>query len=139
MPPERKLDLSTAQWTIQALGRLALTFAMVVGVLIIIGGDERFGGRSYANALTYPGAPESWGWAVLIIGALGMLFSLVGRPHQVWYCLFLLSVWSGFFAFSFATTAFLDPKSSTTGAAVYTYVALSTLILGVAHRRGSRN
>jgi hypothetical protein len=46
----------------------------------------------------------------------------------------LLSIWALFFAISFAQTAYLDPHSSTTAIAVYAYVAVSSLIVGVAHR-----
>jgi hypothetical protein len=132
--PERKLDVGISQWVVQALGRLALTFAVIVGVLILAGGEQRFGSQSYAIALTYPGAPHSWGYVALASGVLGMVASLLGYLRWVWWSLMLLSIWALFFAISFAQTAYLDPHSSTTAIAVYAYVAVSSLIVGVAHR-----
>lgn len=132
--PERKLNVGIAQWVVQALARLALTFGVIVGILILVGGEQRFGSRSYAAALTYPGAPDSWGWFALTAGALGLLASLIGKVRWVWWALLLLAIWSLFFAISFMQTAYLDPHASTTGIAVYAYVAISSLIIGVAHR-----
>lgn len=132
--PERQLDIGISQWVVQTLARLALTFAVIVGILILVGGEQRFGGRSYAIALTYPGAPASWGYIALFSGVAGMLASLLGYIRWVWWSLMLLAIWSLFFAISFAQTAYLDPHSSTTGIAVYAYVAVSSLIVGVAHR-----
>lgn len=138
MSPERKLHPAIAQWTTQALGRLALTFGVLVGLMILVGGEQRFGGRSYATALTYPGAPESWGWIALLVGLFGIVSSIGGHLRFVWWALMILAVWAGFFAISFAQTAYLDPHASTTGVAVYGYVAVSSLVLAVAHRDSRR-
>lgn len=135
MTTERKLDIALSQWTVQALSRLALTFALFAGALILAGGEERFGSRSYADALTYPGAPDSWGWVSFAIGIFGLSTSLWGRLRMTWWALMGLAVWSGFFGLSFATTAMDDPRASTTGAAVYFYLAVNSVVLGVAHRR----
>lgn len=138
-PPERKLNPSISQWTVQALGRLALIFATIVGILILVGGEQRFGSPSLSAALSYPGAPDSWGVVALVAGLSGLVASYLGRPLYVWWSLMLLSTWATFFAFSFIESATRDPGAATTGVAVYAYVAVSSLILGVAHRdaRGS--
>lgn len=128
-------DIGTAQWTVRALGRLALTFAVLVGMLILAGGEDRFGTQSYANALLYPGAPWSWGIVAFATGLIGLFASSMGWFRVVWWCLMLLATWSLFFAISFAQSAVNDPQASTTGIAVYGYVAISSLILGLTHRR----
>lgn len=138
MPPDRSEDIAIYLWIVRALTRLALTFGIVVGTLILIGGEERFGSRSYANALLYPGAPWSWGIVAFLAGALGLLGSIARWREAVWWGLLILTTWSTFFAISFASTAAADPGASTTGVAVYSYVAISSVILGLAHRRSKK-
>lgn len=132
--PYQNFNPGMAQWTLQALGRLALSFGVVVGILILAGGEERFGGRSFASALTYPGSPYSWGAVALAAGLTGIVCSVLGWFQYVWWALMTLAIWAGFFALSFANTAIDDPMASTTGVAVYGHIALSCLVLGIAHR-----
>jgi hypothetical protein len=133
-PPERKLDPGIAQWTVQALSRVALTFGVLVGSLILMGGEERFGSAALSAALSYPGAPESWGLVALLAGLAGLVASALARPWGVWWSLMALSVWSFFFATSFAEAALNNEQTPLTGIAVYAYVAVTSLVLGVAHR-----
>jgi hypothetical protein len=135
VPPERAEDIAIYLWVVRALARLALTFGVIVGTLILVGGEERFGGRSFADALMYPGAPWSWGIVALSAGVVGMLGSLVRWRHLVWWGLMVLATWSTFFAISFFTSAVDDPSAATTGIAVYGYVAISSIVLALAHRR----
>jgi hypothetical protein len=133
-PPERKLDPGISQWTVQALSRIVLTFGLIVGALILVGGEKRFSSEALSAALAYPGAPESWGWVALLSGITGLVCSALARHWGVWWSLMVLSVWSFFFAVSFAEAALENEQTPLTGVAVYAYVAVTSLVLGVAHR-----
>jgi hypothetical protein len=132
--PERKLEPGVAQWTVQALSRLTLTFGVIVGCLILLGGPERFSSAALSSALAYPGAPDSWGWVALLAGLAGIVCIALARPWGVWWSLMVLSTWSFFFAASFAEAAMDNEATPLTGIAVYAYVAVTSLVLGVAHR-----
>lgn len=131
--PQDKLNPKLTQWVVQALARLALTFSILLGVLIVIGGRIRWSGPSFTEALTYPGAPSSWGWVAVAIGATGLLGSITGRIRVVAAGLFFLAVWCLFFAYSFTQTAITIPEAATTGPAVYFYATVNCAVLAVAH------
>jgi hypothetical protein len=131
--PEDKLDPGVTQWTVQALSRLALVFAALVGSLILLGGEERFSSPALSAALAYPGAPNSWGLVALGAGVVGLTASALARPRYVWWSLMALSVWSFFFTVSFIQAA-VHETATLTGIAVYAYVAVTSLVLGVANR-----
>lgn len=133
MSPERKLDVSIAQWAIQALARWMLTVGVLLGAFIIVGGDLRFTGAAYETALRYPYAPQSWGVAAGLIGVVGIAASLFGRLKVTAVALLLLAAWCLFFAHSFYQTATESSVSGTTGIPVYVGVAVTSAVLGVVH------
>lgn len=138
MSPQNKLEIGASLWVVQSIARLTLTFGVVIGLFIIAGGAARWQGPSYASALAYPGAPESWGYVALITGVIGLLGSLQARMILVAWSLYLLAAWALFFAISVGSAAYGNPNAGTTGVAVYLYVALVGIVVGVAHHRSRR-
>lgn len=45
-------------------------FAIIVGVSIIAGGDDRWAGEELHLAMNFPGAPDTWGWMIFGFGSL---------------------------------------------------------------------
>lgn len=136
--PERKLDPNVSNWTVQALGRLFYTYAIYLGIAIVLGGDPRFSAPSYASAMGFPGAPESWGVVVALAGAFGLVTSLAGHHRLVQYGLYALAAWSFFFGLAFADAALANPMAGTTGPPAYGVIGITCIVLGVAHRKASR-
>lgn len=139
MSPERKLDRAVAQWAVQALARWNLTVAVMLGLLILIGGDPRFSSASYATALRYPYAPESWGVVVGVLGLIGIAASLCGQLKATAVTLYGLAAWCLFFAHSFFETAHENSDAGTTGIPIYLGVAVTSCVLGVVHWKSARS
>lgn len=138
MPPETTLDARIAQWTTQALARLLATFALLQGGNIIVGGRARWSAESFTIALTVPGAPPSWGWALALPGALALAGSLLARRTIVMVGLFAVGVWCAFFALSFAATALTSVTSATTGVFAYGTMAAAAITIAMAYRVSKR-
>jgi hypothetical protein len=132
---ESRLSPPVTQWVVTALGRLALTAAIVLGFLIILGGEPRFAGPAYSVALTYPGAPESWGVVVGGLGLVGLVSSLMGRLTLIRWTLFGVAVWGIFFAISIWQAALQTPTAGITGVVVYGWFSINAVVLAVAHKR----
>lgn len=133
--PQRLIDPNAARWVVQALGRLACTMALLIGAAIIWGGDIRFSGPSYASALTYPGAPESWGIVIGLAGLVGLLGSLLSRLWLTRWSLYTITAWCLFFTITLIQAAAHLPNAGLTGPFVYLYFAVSAAVLGAAHHR----
>lgn len=119
----------------QALGRLAASMAIVMGLVIVVGGEGRWIGPSYKAALAVPGAPESWGMALGAVGLLTLAGSLLGSLGATRLGLYGIAVWALFFAISVAKAAYYDPHAGTTGIIAYFYIAIQLVVLAVAHKR----
>lgn len=125
---ELKINPRVAQVAVQMTARLIATFAIVQGITIIVGGPHRWSGLSYAVALKAPGAPASWGFALLAFGITALAGSLRDRVDVVAVGTFLTGLWCFFFSLSFATGAWLYRDANTT--AMWTY-GLLTIICSV--------
>ena len=132
---ELNLSPDIARWVVQALARWWGTVAIAVGMLIILGGEERWSSPSFAAALLVPGAPASWGLVVATFGALTLVGSFTPRLKVTAAGLFGVAVWCLFFAGAMLKTALDNPGAASTGAAVYTGVAVTTLVLCAAYWR----
>jgi len=135
VPERSKQALSDAHWISRALARWWLSVAVVLGLVIIVGGAIRWTGPAYADALTYPYAPASWGITLCTIGMVGLAGSLFRRLRVVAISLGVLAVWCLFFALSFYTVARTNPTAGTTGIPIYLGVAVNALVLAVGHWR----
>jgi hypothetical protein len=127
--PELRLDARLAQWVVQALTRLLATYAILQGVFIVLGGRERWTGRSLATALLLPGAPASWGVVLAFFGVLCLLGTFTTRMTLTAAGAFGIGAWSIFFAASQLITFFQAPNVPTTGIFTYSHLAVSACVL----------
>jgi len=132
---ELRLDPSVAQWTVQALTRLLATFALVQGASIIVGGPGRWRGPAFALALTAPGAPASWGVALLLCGGVALGCTFANAHTGTFWSMLALGTWALFFAVSFAVTAMRNPHAATTGVWAYFTFSIASCTLGSAYRQ----
>ena len=130
---ELRLSPTVAQWVVQALTRLLATFAIIQGAFIIMGGPERWRAPSFAAAMTVPGAPASWGWALAALGALTLAGTFTAHMRVTAVSAIGIGAWCLFFAISFTITALRDPSAATTGVWAYGTFAVAGSTLGVAY------
>jgi len=130
---ERSLDPHVAQWAVRAVTRALALYAIAIGLAIIVGGPTRFGGVSYLVALKLPGAPMSWGVAILLAGAVAMTGTVLGRPPLVGIGLIAAALWSLLFGSAFAIATWQYPEASSTAMWVYFATAAILFLLGSAH------
>lgn len=131
--PELVLNPRIAQWTVQSAARLLATFAVVQGVAILIGGAIRWSAPAFRVALQLPGAPASWGLALLLSGALALAGSLLRGRRTTVVGMYAIAVWCGFFALAFLG-AYGDPHASTTGVSAYGALMVLSILLASAYR-----
>jgi hypothetical protein len=132
---ERRLPPDLSQWVVQALSRLLATYAIFQGATIILGGPERWQGQAFITALTFPGAPASWGFALLTFGSLALAGTFTPRMRLTACALFLVGVWSLFFTITLAKTALEVPTAATTGVFVYGHMTVTACVLAVTYGR----
>jgi len=128
-----RLDPHVTQWVVQAATRLTSTFAILQGVGIFVGGPARWQGAAFANALTVPGAPGSWGVALFLFGAAGLAGTFTRRVMLVAGGMVGICAWCMFFAMSFVKTAVTNPNAATTGIYAYSFLCLIALLLAGAY------
>ncbi|MBF6298203.1 hypothetical protein IU459_11695 [Nocardia amamiensis] len=101
-----------------------LLFASVYGAITIIGGASRWSSPAYEVALQVPGAPESWGAALLGASVMG----LVGFATRVLPVIAVgfgaCAAWSTAFAFSIGVVAARNPGVGWGGVATWVFLAL---------------
>ena len=104
-------------------------YAMVQGILIIIGGASRFSAEAYYVAMLLPSAPASWGWALLVFG----IAAFVGVKNRMYKIaslgMFAAGSWSMGFAIAFLVSSIQDPSANLTAFPVYTKDAVLFLLL----------
>jgi len=106
-----------------------VVYSLVQGAGIILGGDIRWTGPAYTLLREVPGAPESWGWALAILGlALGAA-SLVKSWWLKLFALGGISTWSlGFSVGAYGATTAVE-TAGTTGGPAYLLIAVVAAIL----------
>lgn len=119
MPPDRRLDGRACQWVVMTLARGMLTIGIMLGALIILGGEIRWSSPTFEAALAYPYAPASWGWILGTVSLTGLTGSVFGHLKITAVALIALAVWSIFFGISFLQTAIHNPAAATTGIPLY--------------------
>jgi len=131
---ELRVDPHLAQWVVRSLARIMATYAIGIGVQILIGGPRRFSGLSYQAALETPGAPWSWGAWALVAGFLALVGTLVGNVRLVAFGMFAIASWAAFFAISFTRAALRYGEANTTASWTYTIpVGVVCLVLAGAY------
>jgi hypothetical protein len=133
--PDHRLRIRECQWAVLAIGRGLLLIGVILGTLIIVGGDLRWSSPSFAVAKTYPYAPTSWGWLLGLLSVVGLIGSIFGRFRLVASTLFVMAVWCMFFGISFFVTAIDNPKAATTPVPIYLGMAVGSVVIGQVHWR----
>lgn len=131
--PERRLHPAVSQWILLSLTRLFATYAILQGAAIIVGGRDRWRGPSFATALEVPGAPESWGWALGVFGAVALYGTFRSLMATTALAMFLVGVWSTFFAGSFVVSLFRVENAATSGIFTYGCMAVTSYVLAVGY------
>ena len=127
---ERAVDPHVAQWAVRTLTRIVSTYAVAVGVTILLGGRPRFSSVSYEVAAHVPGAPWSWGVTIIAAGVICIAGTLLGQALLTSIGGFLAACWSALFAIAFAAAAYRQPGANTT--AMWTYCALALVFMVIA-------
>lgn len=126
---------------------MVLSFSL--GFVTIIGHAQRWVAPAYEVALQVPGAPESWGWALIILSwiaslgywhseftfdvgkhcvALGKLALIVG--------MFLVGMWFLFFGLSFLLQFIQNSTVSANGALINFIISILYIQRSVMYWRG---
>jgi hypothetical protein len=140
MSPYRNFRSDEAAWAVQAISRWFLTVGILLGLSIVHGHRQRWSSPSFSTALTVPGAPESWGVAIIILSVIGLSCSMVGPKLFRVTAVGLggVAVWYFFFAYSLLDVALSNPAASTTGVVTYSGCGVACSLLGVIYWRHAR-
>lgn len=133
--PERRLDARLSQWTVQTLTRLFGTYGIVQGFFIVLGGPQRWQSPGLSAAMSIPGAPGSWGVALMVLGAVALAGTFHPRMRVVLAGLLGIAAWDLFFAGTLAKVVLESPNVATTGVFVYSRDGIAACILAVAYWR----
>lgn len=96
-----KPDDFTAQETLRDTTMWIATWAVLYGVVTVLGGDPVWDIPPYRTALLVPYSPESWGWLLMAIGFAIFYAMFTGKNRVAVWALLMGSVWNLFFALSF--------------------------------------
>jgi hypothetical protein len=99
------------------------------GAGIIIGGAVRWSGPAYTFLRQAPGAPASWGWAIITGGLLLGTASLITNWWLKLIALVSIVSWSLGFAYGAQYATLTVPIAGTTGGPIYVAFAFLAAIL----------
>jgi len=117
-------------WTSPATvsGRFAIWvfvgYALWQGSGIVMGGGARWVGPAYTLLRQAPGAPASWGWALIVFGLLLGMASLLTMWRMKCLALAGISIWSLAFSVGAQYATSTVPIAGTTGGPVYFLVCI---------------
>lgn len=141
-PLDARVNVATEWQVVQALHvveattRLIATFALLQGVFIILGHKERWASPAFATALSFPGAPESWGGVLIACGATALTGSLMRKCLVIQCGMVGIAIWCFFFMATFIKTAIENPTAGTTGIWAYGLLGAISCIMTLAYKRG---
>ncbi|MFE2994988.1 hypothetical protein ACFXG4_08255 [Nocardia sp. NPDC059246] len=101
-----------------------LVFAVVYGVITIVGGESRWSAPAYEVALQVPGAPESWGAVLLGAAVMGSLGFATRTLVLVMVGFAGCAAWSTCFALSIGVVAARNPGVGWGGVCTWVFLAL---------------
>lgn len=111
--------------------------ALIVGVLIIIGGVERWGASTYLYLVQVPGAPEIWGVFILLIGVViiagAVRTEVYGKCMLNVYGLTAMMIWLMLFASGIVMAAVVT-SASPVGAVWLVLTAFNAMVLAANYR-----
>jgi hypothetical protein len=113
------------------------TYAIFQGVVICLGGSERWRGAALAVAMQVPGAPATWGVALAIFGVLALGGTFLVKMHLTSGSLWLIGAWCMFFALSQFLVVVKDAHAGTTGVGTYGVLAVTAYVLAYAYRKAA--
>jgi hypothetical protein len=123
-------NTSAPKWTTPATvsGRFAIWvfvgYALWQGSGIILGGEVRWGGPGYTFLRQAPGAPASWGWALIIFGLLLGAASLLTMWRLKCIALAGISIWSLGFSVGAQYATSMVTTAGTTGGPAYFLICI---------------
>lgn len=122
------VDPGVAQGLLAVTGYIYAAFAILVGLGTIVGGATRWRAAAYRTALQVPGAPESWGAALLIAGVLLLVGTIFATRSLIVTGALSCALWCLFFGVSIAIETWSNPAVGFTGPLVWmTFGALYTV------------
>jgi hypothetical protein len=104
-------------------------YAIIQGAGILAGGAGRWASPTYTLLKSVPGAPASWGGAVIGFGVTILIGSYTRRWLVKSTGMFLLCAWHVCFATGALVAAFQFPGAGSTAAPIYYLVAYWTAAL----------
>lgn len=123
-------------------GVIALTayiyaaFDIAAGVLIVLGGRKSWAAPAYHTALQLPGAPASWGIALLAFGVVMFLGLILGHRPAIVIGSALSALWCWFFAITFGYTLFVTPAGvGNLGPLIWGFIGTLFIVRAVAFSR----
>ena len=123
-------NTSAPKWTTPATvsGRFAIwvfvAYSLWQGSGIVVGGPERWAGAGYTVLREVPGAPASWGWALILFGLLLGMASLMTAWRLKFLALAGISIWSLGFSVGAQYATNTVATAGTTGGPVYFLVCI---------------
>lgn len=109
-----------------------LVYGLIWGSLTIAGRDERWAGPAFQVAREFSGGPATWGAALAVFGALGLVGTAVGRLTVIQAGLVSSGIWSIAFAICLAAAPVVNTQAALTGALTWLFHA--ALFLAAARR-----
>ena len=104
-------------------------YSLWQGSGILVGGSERWVGPAYTKLREVPGAPASWGWALITLGLMLGTASLLNLWRLKLVALVGISTWSFGFAFGAQYATSTVETAGTTGGPVYLLVCILSAVL----------
>jgi hypothetical protein len=139
-PHARGLPVPAGDYVVivRLTSRILGGFGVGLGLVIILGGPDRFTAPSLAVARQVPGQQYTWG----AVAAAAGIAILVGGIRRAWTVLLAgtvaLALWCTFFAVSVALAALIDPHAPFTGVVTYGTLALIAISHSVGLAQGRR-
>lgn len=130
---ELVVDPHVAQWVVRTMTRAVATYAVIVGVTILLGGPSRFAGLSYEVARDTPGAPESWGLSIIAAGVLMLVGSIWAKPRLIGLGAVIGAIWALLFASAFGVAAWWYDEANTTAPWAYLLIFVFCGLVAGAH------
>lgn len=101
-------------------------FAVALGAAIVLGRREAWSGAEYTAALYVPGAPESWGWLLLVLGIVVLVGKLAFNRSSAVLLVGLggCGIWHVSMMVTFVISASTVPDVGTTQCIIHLFIAV---------------
>lgn len=112
-------------------------FAVALGVVIVLGSREAWSGAEYTAALYVPGAPESWGWLLLVLGAVVLIGKYAFNTSQTALLIGLVGcgIWHVSMAVTFIVSASTVPGVGNAQSVIHLFLAVLYFYRFAVYRR----